>query len=62
MTTATRKKCASCRRKAVYIIHNGFHREANGKAACGSAACWGALTLGYPAEGRLINPTAPKEG
>lgn len=48
-------KCASCkRRKAVWIIRNAFQSQANGKGCCDSNVCWGRLTLGYPAEGRVI--------
>jgi hypothetical protein len=47
-------RCANCKRPAVYVIRNAFQTAANGKRVCGSNVCFGSLTLGYPAEGRLI--------
>lgn len=48
------RKCASCSKRAIFVIRNAFSSYANGKAVCGSNFCFGSLTGGYPAEGKLI--------
>lgn len=53
--TATKRKCANCSKRAVYRIANAFQSSANGKAVCGSNSCFGALTGGYPAEGKRLS-------
>ena len=53
MATTT-KKCSNCRRKATHVIRNSWTTSANGKLVCGSSVCFGRLTGGYPAEGKLL--------
>lgn len=53
-TRRTARKCDSCSKRAVFVIRNAFASAANGKAVCGSSVCFGSLTGGYPAEGKLI--------
>lgn len=49
-----RRRCSNCRHSATHIIRNAFQSSANGKPVCESNVCFGLLTGGYPAEGRLI--------
>jgi len=44
------RKCANCRKKAVWRIKNSFTASANGKVVCESNVCFGTQTGGYPAE------------